>query len=93
MPRKSKLTPEEKLMLVLEGLKGSTSISDLCRQYGITTAYYYKLRDKFLESGKRGLEGNKESEEIRKLKKQLKDQKEIIGELTIEKEILKKILK
>jgi len=92
MARKSKLTLEQKTMLILEGLKGETSISELCAKYGITTAYYYKLRDKFLKGGQKGLNGNKESKEIKKLKKEIKENKEIIGELTIKNEILKKIL-
>lgn len=93
MSRKSKLSLEQKVMLILEALKGETSISELCRKYSITTAYYYKLRDRFFKGGKSFLNGDKEGEEVKKLKLQIQQQKEIIGELTIEKEILKKIVK
>ncbi|OYD08362.1 hypothetical protein [Paludifilum halophilum] len=48
---KSKLTDDEKLALVLAGLKGNVPLSDLLRQYGVSQATYYKLRDRFLEAG------------------------------------------
>ena len=93
MSRKSKLSLEQKVMLILEGLKGEITISELCRKYSITTVYYYKLRDRFFEGGKSFLNGDKEGKEMKNLKLQIQQQKEIIGELTIEKEILKKIVK
>lgn len=93
MSRKSKLSLEQKVLIVLEGLKGEISISELCRKYGITTVYYYKLRDRFFQGGKRFLNGDKDGEEVKNLKLQIQQQKEIIGDLTIEKEILKKIVK
>ena len=51
MSHKSTKTAEEKLTIVLEGLKGGMTISDLCRKYGLSQAVYYKWRDKFLDGG------------------------------------------
>ena len=46
-------TAEEKLAIVLEGLKGGITVGDLCRKHGLSQAVYYKWRDKFLDGGKR----------------------------------------
>ena len=51
MSHKSTKTAEEKLAIVLEGLKGGMTVSDLCRKYGLSQAVYYKWRDKFLDGG------------------------------------------
>jgi len=88
-----KLTEEQKVMIVLEGMKGEDTVVDLCKRYGITTGYYYQLRDKALEGLKMGLKGENGDEKMKGLKKKLKEYKEIIGDLTIQNEILKKTLK
>ncbi|PJB00365.1 MAG: integrase, partial [Ignavibacteriales bacterium CG_4_9_14_3_um_filter_30_11] len=54
MSHKSTKTAEEKLAIVLEGLKGGITVSDLCRKYGLSQAVYYKWRDKFLDGGEKG---------------------------------------
>lgn len=90
---KKKLTEEQKVMLILEGMKGETNVVDLCRKYGITTGYYYQLRDKALEGMKSGIKGEKGDKKVKDLKNKLKEYKEIIGDLTIQNEILKKTVK
>ncbi|MCF8432112.1 MAG: transposase [Melioribacteraceae bacterium] len=55
MPFKTNKTAEEKLSIVLEGLKAESSISDLCRKHGLSQTLYYKWRDKFLQGGEKGL--------------------------------------
>lgn len=80
-----KWTAEEKLAIVLEGLKEKRSISDICREHKISQTLYYKWRDKFLEAGKRGLQNGSPSDshykaDIEKLQK-------IIGKQAIQIEI------
>lgn len=83
-----KWSVEEKLAIVMEGLKERKPVAEICREHKISQALYYKWRDKFLESGKRGLsngipEENSYRAEIEKLQK-------IIGKQAIQIEILKK---
>jgi transposase-like protein len=83
-----KWTVEEKLEIVLGGLKGVKSVAEICREHQISQSQYYRWRDKFLEGGKRGLangtlDGNSYNAEIEKLQK-------IIGKQAIQIEILKK---
>jgi transposase-like protein len=79
---------EEKLVIVIEGLKEKRSVADICREHQISQTLYYRWRDKFLEAGKRGLvngasDDNAYKAEIEKLQK-------IIGKQAIQIEILKK---
>jgi transposase len=53
-----KFSSEEKIRIVLEGLRGEESIADLCRREGIHTTLYYKWSKAFLEAGKRQLTGD-----------------------------------
>jgi len=81
-------TAEEKLAIVLEGLKEKRPMAAICREHQISQALYYRWRDRFLESGKKGLvsgagDDNVYKAEIEKLQK-------IIGKQAIQIEILKK---
>jgi len=81
-----KWTPEEKMAIVLEGVKGLKSVAEICREHKISQSQYYKWRDKFLEGGKKGLSSNvsnNNSYEIERLQK-------IIGKQAIQIDILKK---
>jgi transposase len=51
-------SPEEKIRIVLEGLRGEFSIAELCRREGIVQSLYYKWSKKFLEAGKKRLSGD-----------------------------------
>jgi transposase len=53
-----KFNPEEKIRIILEGLKGEYSISGICRREGIAPSLYYKWSKAFLQAGKRGLKGD-----------------------------------
>lgn len=88
MPKK-RHTEETKLSIVLEGIKNNIGISELCKKYGVSDAMYYKWRDKFMESGKRGLLGNLESPNA-ELKLKISEYEKVIGRLTVQNEILKK---
>ena len=82
-------TAEEKMMIVLEGLRGAESISKICSKHGISQSQYYKWRDIFLEAGKSAFEnGNKTKEKV--LESKVKELESIIGKQTIVIETLKK---
>jgi transposase len=53
--KQRKWTAEEKLAIVLEGLKEKRSVADICREHKISQTLYYRWRDKFLESGRKDL--------------------------------------
>jgi putative transposase len=92
MSHKSNKTTEEKLAIVLEGLKGAITIGDLCRKHGLSQAVYYKWRDKFLEGGKKGLMNSGELSLVNPDKSKLEEYEKVIGRQTIEIQILKKNL-
>ena len=79
-----KWTDRQKFQIVLEGLSGQISITELCNKYQISQTQYYKWRDQFLQHGDKIFSAknstkreDRQSQEIRKLKS-------IIGDLTIE---------
>jgi transposase-like protein len=92
MPFKTTKTAEEKLSIVLEGLKAETSISDICRKHGLSQTLYYKWRDKFLEGGKKGLMNSSGGSSGNHDKSKLEEYEKVIGRQTIEIQILKKNL-
>ena len=86
--KQRKWTADEKLAIVMEGLKEKRSVAEICREHQISQTLYYRWRDKFLEGGKKSLvngasDGNAFKAEIEKLEK-------IIGKQAIQIEILKK---
>ncbi len=86
--KQRKWTAEEKLGIVMEGLKEKRSVADICREYKISQTLYYRWRDRFLEGGKKALvngasDDNAYKAEIEKLQK-------IIGKQAIKIEVLKK---
>lgn len=87
---------EEKIRIVLEGLKGETSIVELCRREGINPNVYYKWSKDFLEAGKRRLTGDTTREatgsEVSELKKENNQLKELVAEISLKNRLLKKSL-
>jgi transposase-like protein len=79
-----KFTADEKVAIVMESFT-SNNIAELCRRHGVSVASFYKCRDKFIESGKKGFYssgGNNGYErEIEKLKRLVGDQALVIDEL------------
>ena len=92
MSQKSTKTTEEKLAIVLEGLKSEITVSDLCRKHGLSQAVYYKWRDKFLDGGKKGLMNTDQLSLANPDKSKLEEYEKVIGRQTIEIQILKKNL-
>ena len=90
-----KFTAEEKIRIVLEGMRGEASISDLCRKEGIHPTMYDKWSKAFLEAGKRQLNGDTireaGSDEVRELRKESESLKMLVAELTLQNRMLKKM--
>jgi transposase len=89
-----KFTAEEKIRIVLEGLRGEASINDLCRKEGIHPTMYYKWSKAFLEAGKRQLNGDTireaGSDEVKELRTENDTLKMLVAELTLHNRRLKK---
>ena len=85
---------EEKIRIVLEGLRGEESIAELCRREGIASSMYYGWSKEFLEAGKKRLAGDTTraatSDEVRDLRREASALKEVVADLTLENRLLKK---
>ena len=85
---------EEKIRIVLAGLRGEESIAALCRREGIVESLYYKWSKEFLEAGKKRLAGDTERQantgEVKDLRREMRDMKELVADLTLENRLLKK---
>ena len=93
---RKKYSSEEKIRIVLEGLRGEESITSLCRKEGINPNMYYKWSKEFLESGKKRLQGDTQREatssEVSELKEENSQLKYLVAELSLRNRILKKSL-
>ncbi len=91
-----KFSPEEKIRIVLEGLRGEQSISELCRREGIAANLYYRWSKDFLEAGKKQLAGDTlreaTSDEVKDLQAENRQLKEVVAEITLKNRVLKKSL-
>jgi transposase len=91
-----KFSAEDKIRIVLEGLRGQISITELCRKEGIAVTMYYKWSKAFLESGKNGLtldtKRDATTDEVRYLREENQDLKKAVAELHLEVQRYKKSL-
>ena len=85
---------EDKIRIVLEGLRCEDSIAELCRREGIASSQYYGWSKEFLEAGKRRLAGDTARaatpSEVKELRHEAKALKEVVADLTLENRLLKK---
>ena len=85
---------EEKIRIVLEGLRSEYSIAELCRREGIAESLYYKWSKDFLEAGKKRLSGDTArqatSSEVKELRQEASDLKEALAETLLENRLLRK---
>ena len=85
---------EDKIRIVLDGLRGEDSIAELCRREGIVQNLYYRWSKEFLEAGKKRLAGDTAraatSDEVKDLRHEAAMLKEVVAELTLENRMLKK---
>ena len=91
-----KFSSEEKIRIVLEGLKGEESIAELCRREGISPNLYYNWSKEFLEAGRRRLQGDTKrqasSTEVGSLRKENSHLKQLVADLMLKNQVLKKSL-
>ena len=91
---RKRYSAEEKIRIVLDGLRGEHSIAELCRREGIAEGLYYSWSKEFLEAGKRRLAGDTAraaiSDEVKDLKRQAQELKEVVAEQALELRLLKK---
>jgi len=89
-----KFSAEEKIRVVLEGLRGEDSIAELCRREGINQNLYYRWSKDFLEAGKKRLSGDTTREantdEVKELRSEARQLKEVLAEQILENRLLKK---
>ena len=85
---------EEKIRIVLDGLRGEDSIAELCRREGINQNLYYRWSKEFLQAGKKRLAGDTAREattdEVRGLRREAVELEEVVAELALENRLLKK---
>ena len=91
-----RFSAEEKIRIVLEGLRGEESIAELCRREGIASNLYYRWSKEFLEAGKKRLNGDTvreaTSNEVKVLRSENRELKEVVAEMTLQNRALKKSL-
>ena len=85
---------EEKVRIVIAGLRGEDSIAELCRREGIVQNLYYRWSKEFLEAGKKRLAGDTAraatSDEVKDLRREASALKEVVAELMLDNRLLKK---
>jgi transposase len=85
---------EEKIRVILDGLRGEDSIAELCRREGIAQSLYYVWSKEFLEAGKRRLAGDTAraatTDEVKNLRREATALKEVVAEQALELRLLKK---
>jgi transposase len=85
---------EDKIRLVLDGLRGESSIAELCRREDIAESMYYSWSKEFLEAGKRRLAGDTAraatTDEVKDLRREAGALKEVVAEQALELRLLKK---
>ncbi len=89
-----RFSAEDKIRIVLAGLRGDDSIAELCRQEGIAQSQYYSWSKEFMEAGKKRLAGDTmreaNTDEVKGLRKEARDLKEVVAEQALELRLLKK---
>jgi transposase len=94
---RKKYSAEDKIRIVIEGLRGETTVAELCRKEGISQSLYYKWSKEFLEAGKQRLAGNTtrqaDSAEVKDMRQENEQMKLLIAELSLNNRRLKKSLR
>ena len=89
-------TSEQKIMIVMEALRGELSTAEICRKYAITQSLFYKWSKEFMEAGKKRLAGDTTreatSDEVTELRKENQRLKEMVADLMLRYDIVKKSL-
>lgn len=89
-------TSEQKILIVMEAIRGENSTTEICRRYGIAQSMFYKWNKQFLEAGKKRLQGDTTreatSDEVAELRKENARLKEMVADLMLRYDIVKKSL-
>ena len=87
-------TSEQKVLIVMEGIRGEHNIAELCRKYGISDSTYYKWNKEFIEAGKARLDGDTvreaTSDEVKELRHENIRLKEALADLVVRYDVVKK---
>ena len=87
---------EQKILIVMEALRGESSVAEICRKHGIAESMFYKWNKEFLEAGKKRLSGDTTreatSDEVTELRRENQKLKEIVADLMLRYDIVKKSL-
>jgi transposase len=86
-------TAQQKLEIVLAGMRGDRSVRDVCREHGIAETLYYGWRDRILEAGRGALAGKEERSGERELRRKIAELERALGRKTYELEIAGKALR
>ena len=82
-----KFTAQQKLEIVLAGLRGERSVRDVCREHEIAETLYYSWRDKLLEGGAKELAGKDERAAEKELRRKIAELERTLGRKTYELEV------
>jgi transposase len=89
---RKKYTADDRIRIVLEGLRGESGIRELCRREGIATNLYYSWSKEFLEAGKQRLLGDTRrqatSREVGELRTEVDQLKHLVAELSLKNHVL-----
>lgn len=89
-------TSEQKILIVMEAMRGELSTAAICRKYGIANTLFYKWNKEFMEAGKKRLHGDTErqasSDEVTELRRENQRLKEMVADLMLRYDIVKKSL-
>ena len=89
---RSKFTPKEKALIILEFFNTHISMAEICRKHKIQPPTFYQWKEKFIAGGKSGLNGKSEDDIVKNLKNENDSLKRLVGEVTMANDILKKTL-
>lgn len=91
-----KYSSEEKIRIILEGLRGEVSIAELCRKEGLNPNVYYRWSKDFLEAGRKRLDGDivreANSDQVKALREENNQLKQVVADLLLKNRILTKSL-
>ena len=94
---RKKYSAEDKIRIVIEGLRGELSVAELCRKEGISQSLYYKWSKEFLEASKARLAGdtkrNADGTEVKEMRSEMGQLKLLVAELSLKNRVLKKSLR
>ncbi len=89
-----KFPAEEKIRIVMEGIRAEVSVAELCRREGIAPTVYYKWLKDFMEAGRGRLRGDSQrqatAEEVKVLRQENERLKQLVAELSLDNMVLKK---